>query len=133
MGDAKTSSNDFSFGRNSRLLNADEFQQVFAAARRSADRYFTVLYRDNGTDRPRIGFTIAKKKIPTAVGRNRVRRLARESFRLQNQTLGGVDIIILAQRTADRATNAQLFASFDMHWQRLQQRKDQPRRPKDSA
>lgn len=105
---------------------------MFAAARRSSDRYFTVLYRDNGTDLPRLGFTIAKKKIPRAVGRNRVRRLARESFRLQNQTLGGIDIIILAQRTADRATNTQLFASLDQHWRRLQQRNDLPGRPKDS-
>lgn len=106
---------------------------MFAAARRSADRYFTVLYRDNGTAAPRIGFTVAKKKIPTAVGRNRVRRLARESFRQQNRTLGGIDIIILAQHSADRATNTQLFASLDKHWQRLQQRDDQPGRPKDSA
>jgi len=105
---------------------------VFAAARRSADRYFTVLYRQNGLDHPRLGFTVAKKKIPTAVGRNRVRRLARESFRLQNQTLGGIDIIILAQRTAAQASNAQLFASLENHWQHLQQREDLPRRPKDN-
>lgn len=90
-----------------------------------------MLYRPNGGALPRLGFTVAKKKISTAVGRNRVRRLARESFRLQNQTLGGIDIIILPQRTAAQASNAQLFASLEKHWQYLQQREDMPRRLKD--
>ena len=133
MGDETTSSAPFSFSRANRLLKPADFQRVFAAASRSADRYFTVLYRDNGTAEPRVGFTVAKKKIAAATGRNRVRRLARESFRQQKRTLGGLDIIILAQNTAAQATNAQLFASLDNHWQRLQQREDQPRRNKDSA
>ena len=61
-----------------------------------------------------------------------MRRLARESFRRQNQTLGGIDIIILAQRTAAQASNVQLFASLENHWLHLQQREDLPRRPKDN-
>ena len=130
MRDAKTASATNSFGRDLRLLKPAEFQRVFDAARRSADRYFTVLYRESGAEGPRIGFTVAKKKIPTAVGRNRVRRLARESFRKQKRTLGGIDIIILAQNAAAAAGNRELYASLDKHWQNLQQRKDQTRRPR---
>ena len=112
----------YTFSRNSRLLKPAEFQRVFADARRSADRYFTVLYRDNDTAAPRIGFAVAKKKIPSAVARNRVRRLARESFRVEGRTLGGIDIIILAQNAAASAGNRQLFESLQQHWQRLASR-----------
>ena len=105
---------------------------MFARARRSADRFFTVLYRESNRDEPRIGFTVAKKKIPTAVGRNRVRRIARESFRQQNRTLGGIDIIILAQHNAAQATNKELFASLDMHWDKLARREDQASRQRRS-
>jgi len=132
MRDGKTSSANNTFSRASRLLKPAEFQRVFDAAHRSADRYFTVLYRESGGSEPRIGFTVAKKKIPTAVGRNRVRRLARESFRTQKRTLGGIDIIILAQNAAAAATNQELGASLDKHWQNLQQRKDQARRTRRS-
>lgn len=130
MRDARPASANQSFGRDARLLKPAEFQRVFDAARRSSDRYFTVLYREADGDESRVGFTIAKKKIPTAVGRNRVRRLARESFRKQKRTLGAVDIIILAQNAAGTATNRELYASLDKHWHNLQQRKDQARRPR---
>jgi len=130
MQDGATTSTDAAFGRNSRLLKPAQFQRVFDAARRSSDRYFTVLYRESDASMARIGFTIAKKKIARAVGRNRVRRLARESFRRQKRTLGGIDIIILAQNAAATASNEQLFASLDKHWHNLQQREDQARRPR---
>lgn len=136
MRDGTEPTANHAFSRASRLLKPAEFQRVFDAARRSADRYFTVLYCDSERPGPRLGFTVAKKKIPTAVGRNRVRRLARESFRRQKRTLGDIDIIILAQNAAATASNQVLFASLEKHWHTLQQRKDQarrPRRPKDNA
>jgi ribonuclease P protein component len=80
---------------------------------------FTVLHRPNDEDSARLGFAIAKKKIPAACGRNRVRRVARESFRVNRAALPCDDIIILAQTAAAAATNKDLFASLDKHWQRL--------------
>ncbi|MBT8423225.1 MAG: ribonuclease P protein component [Gammaproteobacteria bacterium] len=130
MRDGNTSSANHTFGRDSRLLKPAEFQRVFSAARRSSDRYFTVLYRESEGTAPRLGFAVAKKKIPTAVGRNRLRRIARESFRTQKRTLGGIDIIILAQNAAGAASSHALRASLRKHWQNLQQRQDQTRQPR---
>jgi ribonuclease P protein component len=103
---------------------------VFNGGRRSADRYFTVLYTPNDSDVARLGFAVAKKKIRKAVGRNRIRRLARESFRYECSTLGGVDIVILAQTIADAASNQELTASLQKHWQRIRNGEDsgRPRR-----
>jgi len=78
-----------------------------------------VLWRPNDGSSARIGFAIAKKNISLAVGRNRVRRLARESFRLQRTTLGNVDIVVLAQAAAGKATNGKLTASLTQHWDRI--------------
>lgn len=78
-----------------------------------------LLYCDNGGESARLGFAVAKKQIPLAVGRNRVRRLARESFRKQRDTLEAVDIIILTQSAAGSATNSDLSSSLERHWQRL--------------
>ena len=119
--------NQFGFGRELRLTRPAEFQSVFARARRSADRLFTVLYRDSGRSTARIGFALAKKRIPAAVARNRVRRIARESFRHHRDTLGGLDIIILGQPAAAKAGNSELFASLTQHWRKLQNRQDDGR------
>lgn len=109
----------FAFSRCYRLTEAHEFQQVFARARRSADRFFTILYAAGTHSEARLGFAVARKKFPHAVTRNRLRRIVRESFRHQRTTLGPIDIIILPQHAAGKAANDELFASLAQHWQRL--------------
>jgi len=81
---------------------------------------FTVLYRPNGTTEPRLGLAIGKKNCRLATGRNRLKRIARESFRLYRPTLGGVDIVVLNQPAAARAKNSALFESLENHWQHCQ-------------
>jgi len=53
---------------------------------------FTVLYKDNGEQEARLGLAISKKLCKLAVGRNRLKRVARESFRLHRAELSGLDI-----------------------------------------
>ena len=114
-----TSHKSFGFSRDYRLTKPAEFRRVFAKPRRSSDKFFTVLYRSNDKNGPRLGFAVAKKRIARASGRNRVRRIARESFRLNRHQLGSYDIIILAQSRAGTAANAQLAASLTKHWTAL--------------
>ncbi|MCP4000816.1 MAG: ribonuclease P protein component [Gammaproteobacteria bacterium] len=106
-----------------------EFARVFNRARRTSDRYFTVLYRDNDNVTARLGFAVAKKHIPAAVGRNRVRRIVRESFRKFRTELGSIDIIIMAQSPAISASNTELFASVEQHWEKLRLGEDKIRQP----
>jgi len=81
---------------------------------------FTVLYRPNGTTEPRLGLAIGKKNCRLATGRNRLKRVARESFRDHRATLGGVDIVVLNLPAAARAKNRALFDSLENHWQQCQ-------------
>jgi ribonuclease P protein component len=118
-GDAATATQSFSFHRRNRLLLPAEFRHVFDRADRSGDRYFTVLWRASNQQDPRIGFAIAKKRIARAVDRNRLRRLARESFRQHGHQLARLDMVILAQSAASQASNAELFRSLERHWRKI--------------
>jgi ribonuclease P protein component len=91
---------------------------VFAEPRRSADRYFTVLARDNGLLHARLGLAVGKKHVRRAVGRNRIKRLVRESFRVHAGDLGGVDLVVLSRANAT-VENGVLSRSLRTHWQRL--------------
>ena len=79
---------------------------------------FTVLSRKNGTDRARLGLAIAKKHCRRASGRNRLKRLVRESFRRHAAELEGLDIVVLGQPGTSRADNKAIFSSLARHWQR---------------
>ena len=92
---------------------------MFEGATRSSDKYLTVLWRGNDLQTARIGFAIAKKRIASAVRRNRVRRIARESFRHHRYELGNVDIVIMAQPAAQRASNADINKSLEWHWNKI--------------
>jgi ribonuclease P protein component len=78
---------------------------------------FTVLYRPNGTDQPRLGLAIGKKNCRLATGRNRLKRITRESFRRNRDILGGLDIVVLNQPGATHANNKAIFESLEKHWQ----------------
>jgi ribonuclease P protein component len=112
----------YTFRRQQRLLKPYEFQHVFEQASKSNDTYFSVLARRNTLTFARLGLAIAKKRVKRAVVRNRLKRLIRESFRLQQQELAGLDCVILAQDGANQATNQTLLHSLTNHWQRTLRR-----------
>jgi ribonuclease P protein component len=78
---------------------------------------FTVLYKKNDEQEARLGLAISKKNCRGAVGRNRLKRLVRESFRLHQQDLEGLDVVVMNQPSATRASNKALFDSLNEHWQ----------------
>lgn len=110
------------FSRQSRLLKPSEFNQVFQQPVRSGDEYFRILARTNGMQRHRLGMAVSKKACAKAVGRNRIKRIVRESFR--GQMVGSasdntLDFVVLPTVQAARQSNKALDESLSTHWQRL--------------
>lgn len=63
---------------------------------------------------------ISRQKVRLSVGRNRLRRLVRESFRRRAPALPPVDVVVLAREAAARAPNPEIAASLDRHWSRIE-------------
>jgi ribonuclease P protein component len=109
------------FGRASRLTKADEFRRVFSRSKISQDRHFRVLCRPNNLERARLGLAVSKKVCARATGRNRLKRLIRESFRNHQESLaaqGGIDIVVLPKQGAASMCNTTLRNALDKHWAR---------------
>jgi ribonuclease P protein component len=103
------------------LRTAAQFGQVFAQPKRSSDRYFTVLSRRNKTNTARLGLTVSRRVAKLAVDRNRLKRLAREVFRCQ-QNLPALDIVVLANKGAPAAENTVLRDSLQRHFDGITKR-----------
>ncbi len=112
----------FSFPPSSRLRTAAEFQQVFKNPIKSSDEYFTLLAINNQFDYSRLGLAIAKKNVKRAVDRNLIKRMIRESFRLQQQQLTAIDIVVLARRNTASVPRVVLQKSLAKHWLKLEKR-----------
>lgn len=111
------------FSRQARLLHSREFQHVFNNTEcKSADALLTVLAASNNCGHPRLGLAISKKKIKTAVARNRLKRIIRESFRQHKNELANVDIVVLGQSMAANVPNSRTFESLATHWENITKR-----------
>ena len=71
---------------------------------------------------PRLGLAVALRIARTAVERNRIRRLIRESFRLHQRALPAVDIVVSARPKAQGAPREQLQASLADLWREVSER-----------
>jgi len=100
------------FPKSNRLLNPKTFSYVFAKAERFGNRNWTFIVRPNDCDCARLGLAIAKKQLPRAVWRNRVKRVAREAFRLHKSDLSGYDIVVLGRKGMQDIDNKTLHNSF---------------------
>lgn len=81
-----------SLPRIARLRNSMEFREVYESGKRYDGHLMTVFVQANKLDYHRIGITASRKVSLGAVGRNRLKRLLRETFRLSVTTLDSLQV-----------------------------------------
>ena len=88
------------------------FRRVYAKGKSTADGYLVVYVLPANSQEKRLGITVSKK-VGKAVVRNRIRRLIKENFRLNEQRIKtGYYIVIVARKKAATANFAQIQSSF---------------------
>ncbi len=102
-----------------RLRKPGEFKRVYATGRRMGNEYFTVNTQPNELAAARLGMSVAVRVMGNAVERNRVRRMIRESFRLNQALVPPLDIIVGVRAGARHAPASQLRSSLEQLWKKL--------------
>lgn len=114
---------NFGFSPSLRLLKSSEFKRVFDKAEvKVSDKNILILARKNQLEIPRLGLIIAKKNVRTAVSRNRIKRVIRETFRHSQHSLQGLDYVVLARKGLGELDNRQLHSLLDKQWLRAQKK-----------
>jgi ribonuclease P protein component len=98
--------------RQQRLRQKPEFDRVFERSQRSSL---------NEVGRPRLGLAVSVKAAGNGVGRNRIKRLAREAFRHLVEP-PALDFVVTARPGLCKQLNPVLRASLDHHFRTLADR-----------
>ena len=85
----------YNFPRRSHLVTEAQFKKVYKARQKIFSEIFTVYYCYNNIDYPRLGVIVPKKKVKSAVKRNCFKRITREWFRLNQNQLKHIDIVVV--------------------------------------
>lgn len=100
------------FKKSHRLVKKADIDFVFSNALKQDGRGFLLLFRHNQVNTPRLGIIIAKKHVPKAHDRNRLRRVVRETFRNIRCHIKNFDIIFLARSDLKNLDNRVLRNSL---------------------
>lgn len=78
-----------------------------------------ILCRSNQKKHARIGIIVGKRVANSAVVRNRIKRIVRNSFRLNQKRLAGWDIVVIARQSCDTLSNEKIQKGINDLWERL--------------
>lgn len=82
------------------LRNNIEFSNVYKNGKSFANRFFVMYILENNTSCNKLGISVSKK-VGNSVVRHRIKRLVKESYRLQeNMFISGIDIVVIARGSA---------------------------------
>jgi ribonuclease P protein component len=70
----------------------------------------------------RLGLSVSARTVGNAVNRNRIKRVIRESFRHNANSLPSIDIVINTRPGARDTSKALLAERLTRHWQNLVKR-----------
>ena len=111
----------YSFSPEVRIRCAADYKSVFDGALFKVHQpHFLFLAKCTEQPKSRLGIVVAKKKVRRAHERNRIKRIARESFRLHQQNLDLLDIVVMPKVGIEAIPNAELHKQLEFAWQKLQ-------------
>jgi ribonuclease P protein component len=102
-----------------RLRRKSDFDAAYARGRRLNDGFFTVITMANDLGEPRLGLAVAVRAAGGAVARNRLRRIIRESFRLNQRALPAVDLVVSVRPQARTVAARTLHESLAALWRKV--------------
>lgn len=90
----------FSFAKGERLLKSQDFTRVRKDGRRLYSRSFTVFALPNALGKRRLGLSVGAR-VADSPGRNRIKRLIREFYRLNKGSFPDSTDILISVKAVD--------------------------------
>jgi ribonuclease P protein component len=101
------------FSKASRLLSPSQYSKVFQKADYKLSTSALLMLGSKSTLSPRLGIVVAKKNVKSAVQRNRLKRIIRESFRLRQEDFDTIDLVVLVRQGLDKMNNHDVFIQIN--------------------
>lgn len=92
---------NFHFPSDLRIRKGSDFKKVFEKGKKFSSGHYTIIFAPNSLGFPRLGLVVGKKRIGSAVKRNRTKRVVREVFRKNKSVFNSLDVLILPKKGSE--------------------------------
>ena len=111
------------FTKEQRLLTPAAFREVFDAPERKLHQsHLMAFVRTNTHQQPRVGMAITKRKVPTAVARNLIKRQIREQFRVKAFGLENKDIVFIVKNSVKGLSNKEIKTEVNNIFKKIEKK-----------
>ena len=110
------------FSRELRLVTPKLFNNVFDNPVRASSPNLTILAKPNNLNHPRLGLIVPKKVLKLAVWRNKVKRVIRNNFRLNQFNIAPLDYVVIAKGNIKDLSNGELDDLINKLWKVIYRR-----------
>ncbi len=94
------------------LRNSIQFSNVYKNGRSKANKYLIMYILENNEGINRLGISVSKK-VGNSVVRHRIKRLLKESYRLQEDMFNsGLDIVVIARGSASSISYSEMDSAL---------------------
>ncbi|MGC9456617.1 MAG: ribonuclease P protein component [Halothiobacillaceae bacterium] len=94
-------------------MTPKDYRKVFSARQRVSQDGLALAWCESPAARSRLGLAIAKRQVRRAHERNRIKRIAREAFRVRASHLPPIDLVLTVRGDAEHLDNHALRAGLD--------------------
>ena len=84
----------FGLGADRRLSRSTDFERLLRGGVRRSLCGYTFYFAQRSEGPPRLGALVSRKHAREAVVRNRIKRCIREAFRLEQESIGALDVLV---------------------------------------
>lgn len=110
------------FLKENRLLNKEDFKNVFSSVfKKIGCKYFFGLLKKNNLKNQRLGIIVSKSNVKKANKRNLIKRIIKESFRLNKEKIQNMDVIVLIKKEINQLkTKKEIRREIDRLWEKIE-------------
>ena len=113
----------YRFTKEQRLLTPAAFREVFDAPERKLHQSHLMAFVSTNTHaQPRVGMAITKRKVPTAVARNLIKRQIREQFRVKAFSLENKDIVFIVKNSIKGLSNKEIKTEVNNIFKKIEKK-----------
>ncbi len=124
--DSTSNTQTATFTKAQRLLTPTAFRNVFDAPERKIHQsHLMAFVRSNEVTYPRVGMAITKRKVPTAVARNLIKRKIREQFRVKSSILQNKDIVFIVKKSIKDIDKKELTHQINTIFKKIEKNKNE--------